>query len=136
MTASAAKGQPVVLRSAAGDLGCDALRERVRARKKRVVPGAELDEPGAGSDALTLHLGWGGEILGADEVRGGLLLPGDMAGWLRERRDGLARETVKRLLGRDLVAVLEKERTPGSSRDRRQRCRRRPAATTVLAQSR
>src|SRR5689334_2148622 len=74
-----------------------------------MVPSAELDDPGAGSDALTLHLGWDGEILGADEVRGRLLPPRNLSGWLRERRDRLARETVKRLLGRDLVAVLEKK---------------------------
>ena len=58
------------------------------------MPGAELDESRVRSDASTLHLGGGGEILGADEVRGGLLLPGDLAGWLRERREGLTREPV------------------------------------------
>ena len=46
------------------------------------MPGAELNEARVRSNALTLYLGWGGEILGADEVGGGLLLPGDLAGWL------------------------------------------------------
>src|SRR5437588_7126241 len=60
-------------------------------------------------DASALDLGWGGEILGADEVRGGLLLPGDLPRWLCERGHGLAGEAVERLLGRALVAVLEEE---------------------------
>ena len=73
------------------------------------MPGAELDESRIRFDALTLHLGRGGEILGADEVRGGLLLPGDLAGCLSERQEGLTRETAERLLGRVLVAVLKEE---------------------------
>src|SRR6201993_5627863 len=73
------------------------------------MPGAELDESRSPSDASALYLGWGGEILGADEVRGGLSLPGDLAGCLGERRERLTRETAERLLGRGLVAVLEEE---------------------------
>ena len=73
------------------------------------MPGAELDESRVRSDALALRLGRGGEILGADEVRGGLLLPGDLVGWLSERREGLTGETADRLLSRGLVAVLEEE---------------------------
>ena len=73
------------------------------------MPCAELDESRIRFDALPLRLGRGGEILGADEVRGGLLLPGDLAGCLSERREGLTRETADRLLGRALVAVLEEE---------------------------
>ncbi|HEY6396862.1 MAG TPA: hypothetical protein VIX82_05350 [Solirubrobacteraceae bacterium] len=73
------------------------------------MPSRELDESRFILDASALNLGWGGEILGADKVRGGLLLPGDLAGWLRERRQRLPRETAERLLGRGLVAVLEEE---------------------------
>ena len=70
---------------------------------------AELDESRIPSGASALYLRWGGEILGADEVRGGLLLPGDLAGRLSERREGLTGETADRLLGRTLVAVLKEE---------------------------
>src|SRR3981081_4749040 len=73
------------------------------------MPSRELDESRLILDASALDVGWGGEILGADEVRGELLLPGDLAGWLCERGQRLARETVERLLGRALVAVLEEE---------------------------
>ena len=61
------------------DLSGDALGERLGAREKWVVAGLELNEPNVLFDALTLHLSGGGEILGANEVRGGLLLPGDLA---------------------------------------------------------
>jgi hypothetical protein len=59
--------------------GGDAFCELVGTRKKRVMPGAELDKSHIPVDMLTLRLGRGGEILGADEVRGGFLLPGDLA---------------------------------------------------------
>jgi hypothetical protein len=73
------------------------------------MPSFELDESRLILDTSALDVGWGGEILGADEVRGGLLLPGDLAGWLCEWGQRLARETVERVLGRALVAVLEEE---------------------------
>src|ERR1700710_3325649 len=74
-----------------------------------MVTGRELDDPRLILDASTLNLGRGGEILGADEVRGTLLLPGDLPGCLRERRDRLTREPADRLLGRGFVAVLKEE---------------------------
>ena len=48
------------------DLVSDGLRECVRAREERVMPGIKLDDPGAGSDAPALHGCGGGEVLGAD----------------------------------------------------------------------
>lgn len=41
------------------DLDGDGLRERIRARQERVMPGIKLDATGAGSDASALHLGGG-----------------------------------------------------------------------------
>jgi len=73
------------------------------------MPGSELEESRVRSDASVLHVGRSGEILGADEVRGGLVLPGDLAGWLTEGFEGLTGQTVHRLLGRGLIAVLEEE---------------------------
>ena len=75
------------------------------------MPCAELDESRFRSDAPALRLGRGGEILGADEVRGGLLLPGDLAGCLSERREGLTRETAERLLDRGHGAGSEPMRS-------------------------
>jgi len=46
------------------------------------MPGAELDESRVRFDASALYLSEGGEILGADEVRGGLLAPSYLAGGL------------------------------------------------------
>jgi hypothetical protein len=91
------------------DLTGDPLRERLRAREKRVVAGLELNESNFLLDALTLHLRGSREILCAHEVRRGFLVPGDLAGWLHERREGLSGETGDRLFGRDLVAILEEE---------------------------
>src|SRR5947208_11153597 len=74
-----------------------------------MVAGAELHNSRAWFDSLTLYLGRGCEVVGADEVGGRLLLPSDLAGWLREGCQGLAREAVNRPLGRDLVAILQEE---------------------------
>jgi len=73
------------------------------------MPGVKLHDTGPGSDASALHLGGGGEVFCADAVRRRFLLPGDLARWLREGRERLPGEAGQCLLGRDLVAVLEKE---------------------------
>ena len=56
------------------------------------MPGVKLDDTRAGSDAPALHLGRGCQVICAYDVRGGLLLPGDLARRLLERRERLPRE--------------------------------------------
>ncbi len=69
----------------------------------------ELNGPRVAFDAPALHFGRRGEIFGADEVRRGFLSPRNHSRGLREGRERLARETLKGLLGRFFVAVLEEE---------------------------
>jgi hypothetical protein len=71
------------------DLGGEALRERLGPGEEGMVAGLELDQSDVLLDASALHLGGRREVLGADEVGRGLLLPGDLAGWLRERAQRL-----------------------------------------------
>src|SRR5215216_1079370 len=98
-----------IRRSGSLDLGRDALGEGLGLGEERVVARGEVDQPGAGAGAPALELGGDGEVLGAYEVRGGLVLPGDVSGRLGEGRRGLACQAGKGLLHGGLVAVLEEQ---------------------------
>src|SRR4051794_40116665 len=89
------------------DRGGDALRKRIGAREEGVVSGAEVDLSRTSLDASSLRLGGDGEVLRAHDVGGGLVLPGRRAGWLGERRHGLAGETFQGVPCRMLVAILQ-----------------------------
>src|SRR4051812_48746208 len=74
-----------------------------------MVSGPEVDLSRTGLDASSLRLGGGGGGLCGHDVGRGLVLPGRRAGWLGERRHGLAGETFPGLPCRMLVAILQEE---------------------------
>ena len=76
-----------------------------------MMPRVELDDLRRFFDAMALHLGWRGEVLGANKISGGLGAPRNLARCLGEWRQRLTSETTHRLFGRALVAVLEEELT-------------------------